>query len=101
MGVDTPLVLPAASIAGIYPNPFNPATTLRFAVGEPGRVRIEIFAVKGELVRTLMNEERAVGEFELRWTGTNDAGQLVPSGAYFCRIQNGGVVATQPLLLLK
>lgn len=100
-GVDLPDVVPAAVIASIYPNPFNPATTIRFANGVAGRVQIEIYSVKGERVRTLLNQERQAGEFSLRWDGTNDAGQLVPSGAYLCRMRNGQVVATQPLLLLK
>ncbi len=96
-----PSALPVAQIARIYPNPFNPATNIRFVVGEPGRVRVEIFSVKGALVRTLLNEDRGVGEFELRWNGVGDDGQLVPSGAYFCRVSNGGFSDTRSLLLLK
>jgi len=96
-----PVPLAAARIAGIYPNPFNPATNIRFVIRDAGRVRIEIFSVKGELVRTLLNEDRRAGEFMLRWRGTADDGQVVPSGVYFCRLQSGHATDTQPLLLLK
>ncbi|MFT5233661.1 MAG: endonuclease I [Candidatus Krumholzibacteriia bacterium] len=99
--VDLPTVLPAALIAAVYPNPFNPATTIRFATGVAGHVQIDIYSIKGELVRTLLSEARPVGEFSLRWNGTNDAGQNVPSGAYLCRMRNGQEMDTQSLLLLK
>jgi len=96
-----PAVAAPIAIAGIYPNPFNPATTIRFVTGQAGRVGVDIFSVKGERVRSLLNGDRAAGEFMVRWDGTGDNGQLVPSGAYFCRVSNGGVTDTQSLLLLK
>ncbi len=96
-----PPAAPVASINSIYPNPFNPATNIQFAISDSGRVRVEIFSLKGELIRTLLDENREAGEFELRWNGTGDNGQPVPSGTYFCRIDNGQASDTQPLLLLK
>lgn len=96
-----PGVAVAAAITGIYPNPFNPATNIRLAVGRAGLITVDIFSVKGARVRSLLREERPAGEFTLLWNGRADDGQLVPSGTYFCRIQNNGVTATQPLLLLK
>ncbi len=100
-GVETPGVVPAAFIANVFPNPFNPATSIQFAVGESGLVRVEIFSVKGELVRTLLHENRTAGEFTLQWNGTGNNGQAVPSGAYFVLIRNGQATDTRPLLLLK
>ncbi|MCB1181902.1 endonuclease [bacterium] len=91
----------AVAISAAYPNPFNPATNIRWTLARPGHVRIAIFNVKGELVRTLLDESHAAGEFELRWNGLSDAGRMAPSGAYFCRIAGGGQVDTRPLLLLK
>jgi endonuclease I/chitodextrinase len=90
-----------ARIAGIYPNPFNPTTSIQYIVGRSGPVRIEIYSVKGERVRVLLHEEREAGAYTLRWNGTAEGGRAVPSGAYLCRIVNGGQVDTQPLLLLK
>ncbi len=99
--VGTPSLRPGAHIDGVYPNPFNPATNIKFAVGSAGQARVEIFSIKGELVKTLLNENRPAGAFTLRWNGTDDRGQLVPSGTYFCRLSTGEGVASQPLLLLK
>ncbi len=99
--VGLPTVVADAAIGGIYPNPFNPATNIQLVVGRAGLVSVDIFSVNGARVRSLLNEERATGTFVLRWNGRGDDGNLVPSGAYFCRVRNGGVTDTQPLLLLK
>jgi len=96
----TPALL-AARIANIYPNPFNPTTNIQFVIGTSGPVRVEIFNVKGELVRTLLNGPREAGEHMLRWNGADNTDQLVPSGAYFCRIAHGQDVDSRSLLLLK
>jgi endonuclease I len=94
---------PAAAIASIYPNPFNPLTTIDFSLTRSGPVRVEIFAVDGKLVRTLLSEDRQAGDHQVRWDGTGSTGSRVPSGAYFCRVLGSGSSEgdTRPLLLLK
>jgi len=92
---------PVAVIAGIYPNPFNPTTTIDFSLTRSGPVRVEIFAIDGKLVRTLLSDDRQAGEHQVRWDGMADTGSRVPSGAYFCRVLGGGDADTRPLLLLK
>ena len=62
---------------------------------------VQIFALDGKKVRTLINESREPGEVNLDWNGKNDAGQRVPSGAYFCRLESGTQVDTRKLLMLK
>jgi endonuclease I len=92
---------PVAVIAGIYPNPFNPTTTIDFSLTRSGPVRVEIFAIDGKLVRTLLSDDRQVGDHQVRWDGMGNTGSRVPSGAYFCRVLGGGDADTRPLLLLK
>jgi hypothetical protein len=94
---------PAVTIGSIYPNPFNPTTTIDFSLTHAGPVRVEIFAVDGKLVRTLLSEERPAGDHRVRWDGTGNRGNRVPSGAYFCRVLGTGAPEgdTRPLLLLK
>jgi len=88
---------PVAVIAGIYPNPFNPTTTIDFSLTRSGPVRVEIFAIDGKLVRTLLSDDRQAGDHQVRWDGMADTGSRVPSGAYFCRVLGGGDADTRPL----
>ncbi|MCK9996593.1 MAG: endonuclease [Candidatus Krumholzibacteria bacterium] len=102
-GVDDGPSIPEATvtIAGIYPNPFNPMTTIDFSLTRSGPVQVVIFAIDGKVVRTLLNDNREAGDYHVRWNGMADTGSPVSSGAYFCRILGGGEIATKPLLLLK
>ncbi len=105
----TPLVsgvedgLPAAAnvIASIYPNPFNPTTSIDLEFARQGPARVEIYSLEGKLVRTLLNETVAAGELTLRWNGRNENGGLVASGTYFCRLQGNNQVDTAKMILLK
>jgi hypothetical protein len=90
-----------ASISSIYPNPFNPNTSIAFSLRESGQVRVEVFSVGGQLVRVLLNDSFDAGEHTLRWDGTDQAGGPVASGAYFCRVVSGAGGDTKPLMLLK
>lgn len=75
--------------AAVYPNPFNPSTTIRFAVQSPTSVKLQIFNIRGELVRTLANGEFNRGRYERVWNGRDSAGNLSASGVYFYRLQIG------------
>lgn len=101
--VEEELPLPSANavIASIYPNPFNPTTNIELVMPQAGPVRVEVYNLEGKLVRTLINETRPAGEFNLTWSGLDDRGRRVSSGSYFCRMQSGDVSDTRKLLLLK
>jgi hypothetical protein len=100
-----PVDVPATavnSLAQNYPNPFNPLTTIAFSVKERGRVRIDVFNVSGQLVRTLLDETRAAGSYtDVRWDGTDADHAAVASGIYFCRMDTKGFVETRKMVLLK
>ncbi|HNW59706.1 MAG TPA: FlgD immunoglobulin-like domain containing protein [bacterium] len=72
-----------------YPNPFNPSTTIEFGLPEAAEVRIQIFNMRGELVRTLVDGLQQPGNLTRIWDGRSDRGALVPSGVYLCRVQSG------------
>lgn len=78
------------------PNPFNPYTTISFALPHPAHARLTVYDVLGREVRVLANDNFAPGEHRLRFDGSD-----LPSGIYFARLQSGEFVATQKLLLLK
>jgi acetylornithine deacetylase/succinyl-diaminopimelate desuccinylase-like protein len=79
-----------------FPNPFNPATTIRFALAAAGHVSIQMFDLLGREVRILANEFRQPGEYAISF----DAGTL-PSGIYFYRMTAGSFVQTRKLILLR
>ena len=69
------------------PNPLNPKTELSFTMSREGRVRVTVYDMQGRLVKTLLDDVRAVGEQRLSWDGSNARSEKVASGVYFFRIQ--------------
>ena len=84
-----------------YPNPFNPQTTISFALPQSGPVELSVFDVRGRHVATLADGEMPAGEHSLVWNGTDDAGRSVSSGTYVLRLQNADGLVTSKLTLLK
>ncbi|MCB1161441.1 MAG: right-handed parallel beta-helix repeat-containing protein [Candidatus Krumholzibacteriia bacterium] len=85
-----------------YPNPFNPATTIPFALANPAEVTLSILDVTGRLVRDLCTATPyAAGQHELRWDGQDGSGRPVPSGVYFYRLSTTEGATARPMLLLK
>jgi len=87
-------------LLGNYPNPFNPSTSIRFALPQQGEVRIEIYNALGQQVRRLAGAF-AAGEHELTWDGRDEAGASVSSGVYFYRLESGATRQVRRMLLLK
>lgn len=87
-----------------YPNPFNPATTIPFTItgAQFRKVRLTIYNILGQQVRTLFNGILDGGSYEFRWDGTNQQGSPLASGVYFYQLRaDQHVVATRRMLLLK
>jgi endonuclease I len=89
------------AITRVYPNPFNPRTRIVCSLAEAGEVRVDLFAADGRHVRTLLEEARGAGPFELAWDGTDARGGGAASGSYFLRLQSGRVVDLEKVLLVK
>ncbi len=79
-----------------YPNPFNPTTNIGYRIANAGFVSLKVYDVLGREVRTLVNEVKKPGSYEVGF----DAGNL-PSGVYFYRLQAGDVSITKKLVLVK
>jgi hypothetical protein len=88
-------------LAQNYPNPFNPETDIRFSVPVEAQVRIRIYNVMGQLVRTLTEQRYSTGIHHLLWNGTNDNGMSVGAGVYFYRMEAQQYVQVRKMLLLK
>ena len=84
------------SLSQNYPNPFNPSTTIKFQIPELSFVTFKVYDVLGNEMRTLVNEEKSIGSYEVNF----DASGL-PSGIYFYRLKAGPFVETKKMLLLK
>ena len=80
-----------------YPNPFNPATTIRFALPKAGHVTLKIFDFLGREMASLVDGILAVGEHEVTWRPA----VAVPAGIYLYRLQAGEFVETRKLILQK
>ncbi len=84
-----------------YPNPFNPETTIRYSIVEEAMVSIIIFNIKGERVKTLVNEYLEPQFYEAVWNGRDDSDKPVASGVYFYKFNAGKTNSVSKMLLLK
>jgi endo-1,4-beta-xylanase len=83
-------------LAPNFPNPFNPATSIRYALDRPSRVTLRIFDLRGRAVRTLVDGERPAGRHAAAFDGRD-----LPSGTYLCRMEAGSRAATIKICLIK
>ena len=84
-----------------YPNPLNAETTIAYDVPEPGPVRLSVYALTGQLVRTLVDAEHPAGTYAVTWDARDTAGHTVATGVYVCRLEARGHRATRKMLLVK
>ena len=82
-------------------NPFNAEATIRYQISQRSPVRLEIYNLMGQRVRTLVHAAQDAGFFSARWDGRNDEGVSVASGVYLYRLRAGGFTATRKMLLIK
>jgi len=84
-----------------FPNPFNPSTNLRYAMSEPGDVRIDVFNARGQLLKSFRNTHNVPGYYQVNWDGRDANGRAVSTGVYFYRMQSGKYVSTKKMVLSK
>ena len=89
-----------------FPNPFNPETWIPYHLAKPTEVTITIYAVNGQVVRTLALGHRPAGIYQTRsraayWDGRNAFGEPVASGVYFYTLTVGDFMATRKMLIRK
>lgn len=85
----------------VYPNPFNPDAWIAFDLPEDGDVRLEVYNVTGQLVRTLQRGPLAAGRHRLRWDGLGERGESPASGLYVARLDWNGRQKTAKMLLVR
>jgi len=84
-----------------HPNPFNPATEIRYLVSADGPVRLDVLDARGRRVVVLVDEHQPAGTQAVRWDGRTKNGTDLASGVYFCRLRAGGRTETRKMVLLR
>jgi flagellar hook assembly protein FlgD len=84
-----------------YPNPFNPSTRIQFRIPETDLVTINIYNIKGQMARQLLNEKVEAGIHQITWDGRDQQNKLLPSGIYFYRLNVADYEITKRMILLK
>jgi hypothetical protein len=85
-----------------FPNPFNPLTTIKYELPRASKVVLQIFDLKGQLVKTLVRQPRLpAGQYEISWNGVNEQGAPMATGVYFYRLQADGFTDTRRMVLVK
>ena len=102
VGDTTPQLLPAGGFVGASPNPFNPRTAIEFVLTRPNLAQLNVYNLRGQLVRSLINGHLEAGSYPVVWDGTDNAGSRMGSGTYFARLRIGAeVMQVQKLSLVK
>ncbi len=99
----SPTVVKSFTLKQNYPNPFNPVTTIEFVINQSrfANVRLEVYNILGQKVRTLYNGVLDAGTYKFQWNGLNDASQQVASGMYLYRLEVNGRAQIKQMVLLK
>jgi len=84
-----------------YPNPFNPSTNIRYQLMDPARVRIDIYNVKGQLMRVYENDHSDPGYYQINWDGRDANGKSAASGVYLYRMTAGKHTSSKKMVLAK
>lgn len=88
-------------LKGNFPNPFNPNTTVRFALKAQARVNIDIYNILGQKVKSLVNSDLPAGVHNVAWNGLDRNNRAVASGVYFYKMQTGDYEQTRKMILMK
>ncbi len=92
---------PTISLAQNYPNPFNPSTTITFSIPSEMVCNLDVYNIRGQKVKTLLNENRMAGRHSVVWDGKDANGRSVSSGVYFYRLTTPNRTHISKMLLMK
>ena len=95
------LIPSTTDLSNIYPNPFNPSTTIDYNLSNATDVSLVIYDMKGSVVKTLVSNFQDAGLHQVSWNGKNDANAQVSSGMYLVRMEADGQLYQQAITLLK
>jgi len=85
----------------IFPNPFNPRTSVSYQLTSVSDIEIGVYNIRGEKVKDLLNSKCDPGNYTVIWDGTDEYGRSIASGFYFCTLTNGESRLSKKMILLK
>jgi hypothetical protein len=95
---DIPII---TELSGNYPNPFNPETSIKYSMSKDDEINISIYNIKGQLVKTLIDEHQESGHHEVIWNGKDNKNKQTSSGVYFMKMETSEYKKLQKMLLMK
>ena len=109
MSINTGVVMSAEDdiIPGVfklhqnYPNPFNPVTMIQFDVPQRVDLVLSVYDLLGRRVKTLVKDNLDIGTYNVKWNGTSDSGEMLPSGMYFYELHSSEFHSVKKLILVK
>ena len=99
-GVENILPL-ITELNGNYPNPFNPITIINYSLAEESNIELIVFNIKGQNVKTLINEKLPAGNHQVMWDSKDENSKPVSSGIYFYKMNTNNYTSTKKMILMK
>jgi hypothetical protein len=96
-----PVLQAAFGLGQNYPNPFNSSTRIKFSLPKREHLQLTIYDILGREVRTLIDDDRPAGNYDIFWDGRNNDGDDIASGVYLYQIRTSDFASTRKLLLIK
>jgi len=84
-----------------FPNPFNPSTTIKYSLKEDSKVKLNIYNIKGQKIKQLVNDQLAAGQHSVVWNGADNNNKSVSSGIYFYKLKTYNFEKTKKMILMK
>ncbi|MCD4777002.1 MAG: T9SS type A sorting domain-containing protein [Candidatus Aegiribacteria sp.] len=84
-----------------FPNPFHQQTIIEYQIAYSSLVSLNIYDLMGRQVRTLVNEDQYAGDHSIIWDGSDNSGNAMTSGIYYCRLSQGNIIETKKVLLIR
>ncbi|MCK4655272.1 MAG: T9SS type A sorting domain-containing protein, partial [Candidatus Cloacimonetes bacterium] len=84
-----------------YPNPFNPQTTIQYSILQESKVELNIYNIKGQKVKQLINDQLSAGQHLVVWDGMDTNDKQVSSGIYFYKLEAGDYQKVRKMVLVK
>jgi hypothetical protein len=98
---ETPTIPKVTGLSTIYPNPFNPSTTIKYGLANAETFDITIYNSRGQIVKVMERAHKEAGNYSAFWNGTDEQGKACGTGVYYVKMQAGKSSFTRKMVLMK